>query len=87
VRAYIGLLYMKAFYNWARCSAITTKGRRCQMMAESGHTLCKYHVGGEVTAAVHERNRQATRRYWSQFRFAKALEAASAAAETVSDNC
>ena len=35
-----------------RCTAVTSKNRRCGMAAEPGMTRCRYHCGGEVTAAV-----------------------------------
>jgi hypothetical protein len=54
---------MKLKHSGPRCDAITTKGERCRLVVEPGQVKCKYHVGGKVTAAVHERNRQATRRF------------------------
>ena len=53
-----------------RCTAITKHGRQCLLRAEQGQTLCRYHCGGAVTAAVHERNRQGTARYWAKRRAA-----------------
>jgi hypothetical protein len=65
-----------------RCTTITTKGRRCLLPAVlsaeqgEGEARCRYHIGGEITAAVHELNRQRTRRYWQRVRAERAATAA-----------
>jgi hypothetical protein len=58
-----------------RCDAITTQGKRCRLgvVPGPGQSKCKYHCGGPITAAVHERNRAGTRRYWERWRIAKQL--------------
>lgn len=68
-----------------RCIANNRRGVRCEMWTESGEgeKFCRYHVGGVVTAAVHERYRQATRKYWAHFHLAKRPPAGRILAEIV----
>jgi hypothetical protein len=57
------------------CTAITTKGRRCQMAAEPGESKCRYHLGDSRTEAQHAKNRAGTRRYWERRRSERAATA------------
>lgn len=60
------------------CSAITTKGRRCQMNCEPNELLCKYHDERHpARIAVHARNLAGTKAYWQRWRVAKALAASA----------
>jgi hypothetical protein len=67
-----------------RCSANTERGVRCKMWAESGDK-CRYHIGGEITAAVHAKNREGTRRFWAAYRVAKAIAAVASRGDKITN--
>ena len=73
---------LKLMHLLPRCSAMTLKGRRCQMtVAGPGRKLCRYH-DPELRTVTIARNTMALRRYWERQRAAKALREAEAPGPT-----
>ena len=65
-----------------RCRAITRDGDACKMLVVRDG-LCRCHHP-RYAPAFHQRNRQATKRYWEAWRLARALERLASARSCVS---